>query len=113
MKQMGVILTVAAAPVVGSPFVATASGDPLSRARANEADGEVLLVDAVAAREAGADKTDLRSLLQAARTQAKEFRSAVRSAFVEARQAAKQNRGSKGSKGSSSSRGSDEEGFGG
>ncbi len=78
-----------------------------------EADGKVLLVDAAAARKAGADKTALRSLLQAARTQAKGFRSAVRSAFAQARQAAKQNRGSKGSKGSSSSRGSDEDGSGG
>ena len=59
-----------------------------------------------------AGKTEPWSLLQAARAQARGFRSAVRSAFAEARQAAKQNRGSNGSEGSSSSRGSDEDGSG-
>jgi hypothetical protein len=61
----------------------------------------------------GGDGKELRSLLQAARTQVEEFRPAVRSAFAQARQAVKQNKGSKGSKGSSSSRGSDEDGSGG
>ena len=78
-----------------------------------KADGKVLVADAKAARKAGADKKGLRSLLQAARTQVKEFRFAVRSAFAQARQTAKQNKGSKGSKGSSSSRGSDEDESGG
>jgi len=82
-----------------------------------KADWKLLLVDAGAARKAGADKAQLRSLLQAARTQVKGFRSVVRSAFRQARQAAKQNKGSSGSKGASkgkpSSQGSDEDGSGG
>ncbi len=53
--------------------------------------------------------TGSRSFLQAARTQANEFRSAVRPDLAEARQAAEQNTGSEGSKSSSSSRGSDED----
>jgi hypothetical protein len=82
-----------------------------------KADWRLLLVDATAARKAGGDKAQLRSLLQAARTQVKGFRSAVRSAFAQARQAAKQNKGSKGSKGAGkgkpSGQGSDEDGSGG
>ena len=78
-----------------------------------KADWKLLIFDATAARKGGADKTELRSLLQAARTQAKGFRSAVRSAFAQARQAAKQNKGSKGSKGKPSGQGSDEAGSGG
>jgi hypothetical protein len=72
-----------------------------------KSDSKLLLVDANAARAAGGDKTELRSLLQAARLQVKGFRSAVRSAFAQARPAAKQNKGSNGSKHGSSSRGSD------
>ena len=68
-------------------------------------------VEIAGTRHAGG--TDSWSLLQAARTQVNEFRSAVRPAVAEARQAAEQNTGSKGSEGSSSSRGSDEDGFGG
>jgi hypothetical protein len=82
-----------------------------------KADWKVLLVDVAAARKAGADKAQLKSLLQAARTQVKGFRSAVRSAFAEARQAAKRIKGSKGSKGAGtgkpSGQGSDEDGSGG
>jgi len=78
-----------------------------------KADWKLMLVDATAARKAGADKAGLRSLLQAARTQVKGFRSAVRTAFAEAKQAAKQNKGSKGSKGKPSGQGSDEDGSGG
>jgi hypothetical protein len=61
----------------------------------------------------GAGWTGSRSFLQAARTQAKGFRSAVRPSSLEVRQAAEQNRGSNGSMGRSSSRGSDEDGPGG
>jgi len=78
-----------------------------------KADWKLMLVDATAARKAGADKTGLRSLLQAARSQVKGFRSAVRTAFAQAKQAAKQNKGSKGSKGKPSGQGSDEDGSGG
>jgi hypothetical protein len=72
----------------------------------------LLLVDSRAVRQADAGKFASRSLLQAARAQVKEFRSAVRPALAKARQAAEQNAGSEGSKGSSSSQGSDEDGFG-
>jgi hypothetical protein len=80
-----------------------------------KADWKLLLADAKAARKAGADKKELRSLLQAARTQMKGFRSAVRTAHT---QAAKQNKGSNGPKGSSKAKGklpglgSDEDGSG-
>jgi hypothetical protein len=82
-----------------------------------KADWKLLLADAKAARKAGADKKELRSLLQAARTQMKGFRSAVRTAHT---QAAKQNKGSNGPKGSSKvkdkgkppGQGSDEDGSG-
>jgi hypothetical protein len=67
-----------------------------------KADWKLLLTDAKAARKAGADKVGLRSLLQAARTQMKGFRSAVRAAYT---QAAKQNKGSNSSKGSPGSKG--------
>ena len=67
-----------------------------------KADWKLLLADAGAARKAGADRTELRSLLQAARTQMKGFRSAVRAAYT---QAAKQNKGSNGSKGPHGSKG--------
>ena len=78
-----------------------------------KADSKLMLVDATAARKARADGAGLRSLLQAARTQVKGFRSAVRSAFAQAKQAVKQNKGSKGSKGKPSGQGSDEDGSGG
>jgi hypothetical protein len=91
-----------------SSDIAQLKRDAKAGLAALKADGKVLLFDAAVARKAGADKTDLRSLLQAARTQVKEFRSAVRSAFAEARKTAKPNKGSKGSKGNSSSRGSDD-----
>lgn len=72
-----------------------------------KADSKLLLVDVTAARKAGGDKTELRSLLQAARAQVKGFRSAVRSARAQAGKAAKRNRGSNGPAHSSSGRGSD------
>ena len=77
-----------------------------------KADWKLLLVDAKAARKAGAGTKELRSLLQDARTQMKGFRSAVRTAHT---QAAKQSKGSNGPKGSSKakrkpSQGSDEDG---
>jgi hypothetical protein len=76
-----------------------------------KSDWKLLIVDATAARKAGADKTQLRSLLGVARTRVKAFRSAVRTAFAKARQAAKQNRGAKGAKhGEPSGQGSDEDG---
>ena len=81
-----------------------------------KADWKLLLADAKAARKAGADKKELRSLVQAARTQMKGFRSAVRTAYT---QAAKQNKGSHssksspGSKGKHSGQGSDDDGSGG
>jgi hypothetical protein len=81
-----------------------------------KADSKLLLADAKAARQAGADKKQLRSLLEAARTQMKGFRSAVRTAYT---QAAKQNKGSHGSnsspgsKGKHSGQGSDDDGSGG
>jgi hypothetical protein len=82
-----------------------------------KSDWKLLLVDVTAARKAGGDKAQLRSLLQAARSQMKGFRSAVRSAFAQAKQAAKQNKGSNGSKGAGkgkpSGQGSDEDGSGG
>ena len=80
-----------------------------------KADWKLLLADAKVARKAGADKKELRSLLQAARTQMKGFRSTVRTAHT---QAAKQNKGSNGPKGSSKAKGkppgqgSDEDGSG-
>ena len=80
-----------------------------------KADWKLLLVDAKAARKAGADKKELRSLLQAARTQMKGFRSAARTAHT---QPAKHNKGSNGPKGSSKTKrkppgqGSDEDGSG-
>jgi hypothetical protein len=67
-----------------------------------KADWKLLLADAKAARKAGADKKELRSVMQAARTQMKGFRSAVRTAHT---QAAKQNKGSNGPKGSSKAKG--------
>jgi hypothetical protein len=67
-----------------------------------KADWKLLLADAKAARKAGADTKELRSLLQAARTQMKGFRSAVRTAYT---QAAKQNKGSNSPKGSSKAKG--------
>jgi hypothetical protein len=70
-------------------------------------DSKLLLIDAAAARKAGGDRTELRSLLHAARAQVKGFRSAVRSARAQAGKAAKRNRGSNGSAHSSSGRGSD------
>jgi hypothetical protein len=78
-----------------------------------KADSKLLLVDVTVARKAGGDKTELRSLLQAARAQVKGFRSAVRSSFAQARKTAKRNRGSNRSAHSSSSRGSDENEVGG
>jgi hypothetical protein len=66
-----------------------------------KADWKLLLADAKTARKAGADKKDLRSLLQAARTQMKGFRSAVRTAYTKA---AKQNKGSNGSESSHADR---------
>lgn len=73
-------------------------------------DWKLLLLDATAARKAGADKAELRSLLQAARTQLKAFRSAVRAAFAKTKRAGKQNTGSKGTKrGEPSGQGSDED----
>jgi hypothetical protein len=77
-----------------------------------KADWKLLLRDATAARKAGADKKELRSLLEAARTQMKGFRSVVRTAYT---QAAKQNKGSNGSKSSHSHRaqGSDDDTSGG
>jgi hypothetical protein len=80
-----------------------------------KSDWKHLLSDASVARKAGADKKELRSLLQAARTQMKGFRSAVRTAYT---QAAKQNKGSNGPQGSSKAKGklpglgSDEDGSG-
>ncbi len=81
------------------------------------ADWKLLLIDAAAARKAGADRRGLRSLLKAARTQLKGFRSAVRTAFAQARHAEKQNTGSDGPRGSRdegkpAGRGSDKEGSG-
>jgi hypothetical protein len=82
-----------------------------------KADWKLLLTDAAAARKTGGDRTELRSLLKAARTQMKGFRFAVRAAFAQAKQAAKQNKGSNGPKGSlkgkPAGRGSDEDGSGG
>ena len=78
-----------------------------------KADWKLLRFDSRAAHKSGTDKSELRSLLQAARTQMKEFRSAVRSAFAQAKPAGKQNTGSKGSKGKPSSPGSDEHEAGG
>lgn len=78
-----------------------------------KADSKLLLVDVNAARKAGGDKTELRSLLQAARAQVKSFRSAVRSSIAQARKTAKRNRVSNRSAHSSSSRGSDENETGG
>jgi hypothetical protein len=81
-----------------------------------KADWEVMLGDAKAARKTGADKKDLRSLMQGARTQMKGFHSAVRAAYT---QAAKQHKGSHGSKSSPGSKGnhpgqgSDDDGSGG
>jgi hypothetical protein len=81
-----------------------------------KADWKLLLADAKTARKAGADKKELRSLMEAARTQMKGFRSAVRTAYT---QAAKQNKGSNssksspGSKGKHSGQGSDDDGSGG
>jgi hypothetical protein len=86
-----------------------------------KADWKLLLTDAAAARKTGGDRTELRSLLKAARTQMKGFRSAVRTAYT---QAAKQNKGSnssksspgssqQGSKGKHSGQGSDDDGSGG
>jgi hypothetical protein len=71
-----------------------------------KADWKLLLVDAVAARKAAADGRELRSLLQSARLQVKGFRSAVRSAFAQAKVTAKRNRGSNGSSHDASGRGS-------
>ena len=67
-----------------------------------KSDWKLLLSDASAARKDGADKSELRSLLKAARTQMKGFRSVVRTAYT---QAAKQNKGSNGPKGSSKGKG--------
>jgi hypothetical protein len=67
-----------------------------------KSDWKLLLSDASAARKNGADKKELKSLLQAARTQMKEFRSVVRTAHT---RAAKQNKGSNGPKGSSKAKG--------
>ncbi len=78
-----------------------------------KADSKLLLVDVTAARKAGGDKTELRSLLRVARAQVKGFRSAVRSSFAQARKTAKRNRGSNRSAHSSSSRASDENEAGG
>jgi hypothetical protein len=78
-----------------------------------KADWKLLLVDVTTARKAGGDKTELRSLLRAARAQVKGFRSAVRSSLAQARKTAKRNTGSNRSAHSSSSRGSDENEVGG
>lgn len=80
-----------------------------------KADWKLLLTDVTAARKAGGDKVALRSLMQAARSQLKGFRSVVRAAFAQARQTAKQNKGSHGSKGKGehSGQGSDDDGSGG
>ena len=67
-----------------------------------KSDWKLLLSDASAARKDGADKSELRSLLKAARTQMKGFRSVVWTAYT---QAAKQNKGSNGPKGSSKGKG--------
>jgi hypothetical protein len=113
------------AATAGSAVSADAKGSDLAQLKRDakagqatlESDWKLLLVDVTAARKAGADKAQLRSLLQAARTQVKAFRSVVRSAFRQARQTAKQNKGSNGSKGASkgkpSGQGSDEDGSGG
>jgi hypothetical protein len=78
-----------------------------------KADWKLLLVDVTTARKAGGDKTELRSLLRAARAQVKGFRSAVRSSLARASKTAKRNTGSNRSAHSSSSRGSDENEVGG
>src|SRR5262249_42205013 len=78
-----------------------------------KADWKLLVTDANAARKSAGESKELRSLLQAARTQVKGFRSAVRSGFAQAKRAAKQNKGSNGSKGKPSSRGSDKDESGG
>ena len=67
-----------------------------------KSDWKLLLSDASVARKNGVDKKELRSLLQAARTQVKGFRSVVRTAHT---RAAKQNQGSNGPKGSSKAKG--------
>jgi len=67
-----------------------------------KSDWKLLLSDATAARKAGGGKKQLKSLLQAARTQVKVFRSVVRTAHT---RAAKQNKGSNGPKGSSKDKG--------
>ena len=82
------------------------------------ADWKLLHIDAAAVRKAGADRQELRSLLKAARTQLKGFRSAIRTAFAQVRHAEKQNTWSnrpKGSrdKGKPAGRGSDKERSGG
>jgi len=71
-----------------------------------KADSKLLQVDVIAARKAGGDRVELRSLLQTARLQVKGFRSAVRSSLAQARQAAKRNRGSNGPTQGSSGQGS-------
>jgi hypothetical protein len=83
-----------------------------------KADWKLLSSTQRLARKAGGDGAAMRSLLMAARTQTKGFRSAARSAFTQAKQAAKQNTGSNGprrsrDKGKPAGRGSDEEGSGG
>jgi hypothetical protein len=82
------------------------------------ADWKLLLVDATAARKAGGDRQELKSLLKAARTQLNGFRSAVWTAFAQAKHAAKQSTGPNGPAGSRhngkpAGRGSDKEGSGG
>jgi hypothetical protein len=83
------------------------------RGSMKQVDVKLALAGTGAAPIAGFDTPDLRSLLQAARTQVREFRFAVRSTVANARKPAKLNTGSNGSKGSSSSRGSDRDGLGG
>jgi hypothetical protein len=97
----------AVAADAGSADVAQLKRDAKAWLTTLKADSKLLLLDATAARKARGDKTELRSLLQAARAQVKGFRSAVRSAFAQVRQAAKRERGPSGSTHSSSGRGSD------